>query len=156
TVTRDIAFQDMITLGIGRVSAAPATAGIPEAHLELRGPPMAVVGPDVDTVPLEIATLGGTPSSAPGGAISEYHWHVSGSRAGSRTAAQFEAGDAQVVRDLERCPAGQNVLPQPCFFPDTPGTYTFELRVVDVRPSCALAAPGAVCSTVDDCCSFDC
>ncbi len=156
TIGRDMAFEPMITDGIGRVTATPMESDVPEAHLSLRGAPMSVVGPDIDALPLEAVTLDGTPSFAPGGSISEYRWTVTQFPGGSRTATQFAAGDAQIVRDIERCPPGQNLVPQPCFFPDAPGTYTFQLDVVDVRPSCPLVSPGAACGGAAECCSFDC
>lgn len=142
--------------GNGRVEVRPVESGTPDAHLELRGPPLAAVGADVNIEPLEVAILDGRPSAAPGNVVSEYRWTLAEAPAGSHTAEDFAAGLPQIVKDEERCPAGQNEVARPCFFPDVPGIYAFDLVVVDRRPSCALGDAGEGCSDDDECCSFQC
>jgi hypothetical protein len=147
---------DITMSGTGVVSARPM--GGPVATLTLYGPPLANAGADERVEPLTKATLNmaNAPSRAPGGQIGAYQWEVVSAPPGSRTAAAFDMGDPQIVRNQTQCPGNENSRPQPCFFPDVPGIYRFALRVTDRRTSCALGDPGASCSAAADCCSFQC
>ncbi len=148
------------TTGIATLVAQPVDPAHQAGSATLYGPPMANAGPDRDTVPLprEPSFLNGRSSRSLGGAISKYQWVLVDAPVGSETAEAFNAGLPQTPDyvDAPSCPADQTLVPEPCFIPDVPGVYRFELRVTDVRPVCALADPAAACSGDEACCSFSC
>jgi hypothetical protein len=140
--------------GTARVEATPAS-GAP-ARLELAAPPTAIVGSDIDIQPLMTTMLDGSASRAPGNTITGWQWTIVSAPAGSVTATAFTAGDAQIVQGMQHCPAAQNDVPTPCFFPDVPGIYQFALTIRDDRPICPLHSAGESCAQAADCCGFTC
>lgn len=149
------------TTGIATLRALPADAGHQEGRATLYGPPVANAGQDVDAAPLPLQPvwLDGRGSRSLGNRVTGYQWTLSSSPVGSETALAFNAGEAQTPTyvDAPSCPAGQNHVAEPCFIPDVPGVYRFELRVEDERPLCALGNPGGgACGADEECCSFSC
>ena len=152
----EVAHQfDATGAGVGRVEIRTAEAG-PVAGLELRSPPAARVGADLDVEPLVTVTLDGTASRATGQAVSAWRWTLVEAPVGSQTAVDFTLGLPQIVRDEERCPAAQTEAARPCFFPDAPGIYRFGLVVLDERRACSLAPAASACDGDAECCSFSC
>lgn len=152
------------TTGIATLVARPVDPSHQGGQATLYGPPVANAGDPIDTPPLPAyqTYLNGRGSRSLGNAITLYRWTVVSWPAGSEDASAFNAGAAQTpdYEEAPECPAGQNTVPEPCFIPDVPGDYFFELRVTDVRPSCGLQnvlPPGVhECTDDADCCSFSC
>ncbi len=149
------------TTGVASVVARPVDPGHQGGQATLFGPPVADAGEALETTPLPpVPTwLNGRGSRSLGNAITEYRWTVVSWPEGSEDASAFNAGVAQApdYEDAPSCPPAQNILAEPCFIPDVPGLYRFELRATDVRPYCDLMDPGeADCSSAADCCSFSC
>lgn len=149
------------TTGIAALVARPVDPTHQGGQATLYGPPVADAGGPMDTPPLpaQPAWLNGRGSRSLGNAITLYEWTVVSWPAGSEDASAFNAGAAQTPQyeDAPSCPPGQNTVPEPCFIPDVPGIYLFELRATDVRPYCDLMNIGEQdCSGDGDCCSFSC
>lgn len=149
------------TTGIATLMAQPVDPTHQGGQATLFGPPVADAGDPIDTSPLpaQATWLNGRGSRSLGNAVTLYEWTVLTWPIGSEDASAFNAGAAQnpVYEDAPSCPPGQNIVPEPCFIPDVPGIYLFELRATDVRPYCDLmniGEPG--CSDDADCCSFSC
>lgn len=148
------------TTGIATLLALPADASHQAGRATLYGPPVANAGRDVDAVPLPLQPvwLDGRGSRSLANRVTGYQWTLVSSPVGSETAVAFNAGEAQTPTyvDAPSCPAGQNRVAEPCFIPDVPGVYRFELRVEDERPLCQLDNPGIDCGADEACCSFSC
>jgi hypothetical protein len=149
------------TTGIATLVARPVDPGHQGGQATLYGPPVADAGEDFDTPPLPAVPtwLNGRGSRSLGNAITRYDWRVVTWPTGSEDASAFNAGAAQtpVYEDAPTCPPGQNIVPEPCFIPDVPGIYLFELGATDVRPYCDLMNLGEDgCSDDAECCSFSC
>ncbi len=150
------------TTGIASLVAQPVDPAHQGGQSTLFGPPVADAGDTIDTPPLppQPTWLNGRGSRSLGNAITLYEWTVVSWPVGSEDASAFNAGAAQnpVYEDAPTCPPGQNTVPEPCFIPDVPGVYLFELRATDVRPGCDLTNIGDEkdCSGDADCCSFSC
>jgi hypothetical protein len=151
-----------LTTGLATLVARPVDSSHQGGQATLYGPPVAYAGDPIETPPLpaQPTWLNGRGSRSLGNAITLYEWTVVSWPVGSEDASAFNAGAAQTPEydDAPMCPAGQNTVPEPCFIPDVPGVYLFELRATDVRPSCDLMNIGDQqdCSDDADCCSFSC
>ena len=141
----------------------PSVSGVSRGQLPLFGPPVASAGADITVPPLQVVNLDGSRSRAPGNVVSTFFWNLSKAPAGSKTAAQFNNGEEQWVKEIGDppvhdvvCPAGQYRVLAPCFFADVPGIYTFALKVRDHRADCPLSGAGASCTDAAECCAFAC
>ncbi|MFH2007250.1 MAG: hypothetical protein ABI333_11735 [bacterium] len=150
------------TTGIATLIALPEDPSHQAGTATLYGPPTANAGDSIDTEPMSPfpVELNGRGSRSLGNTISSYAWTVVSWPAGSMDASAFNAGAAQTpdYEEAPSCPPGQNTVSEPCFIPDVPGVYLFELRTKDLRPFCELGNTGEVdpCETGADCCSFSC
>jgi Abnormal spindle-like microcephaly-assoc'd, ASPM-SPD-2-Hydin len=149
------------TTGIASLVAQPVDPSHQGGQATLYGPPVADAGDPINTTPLapQPTWLNGRGSRSLGNSITRYDWTLVTWPAGSEDASAFNAGAAQtpVYEDAPTCPPGQNTVPEPCFIPDVPGVYVFELKAADVRPACDLMNVGeSGCSEDADCCSFSC
>ncbi len=150
------------TTGIATLVAQPVDPMHQGGQATLYGPPVADAGDPINTQPLapQPTWLNGRGSRSLGNAITQYEWTLVNWPVGSEDASAFNAGVAQtpVYEDAPTCPPGQNVVPEPCFIPDVPGVYLFELKATDVRPGCDLTNIGdeEACADDADCCSFSC
>ncbi|MDY0000433.1 MAG: hypothetical protein RBU30_03965 [Polyangia bacterium] len=146
--------------GIASLTARPESADHQAGSAVLFGPPVADAGPDRETTPLpkQPVYLSGRGSRSLGNTISRYQWTILSYPDGSDTARAFNLGEPQEPEyiDAPVCPPAQDSSPEPCFIPDVPGTYRFQLEVMDIRPVCALGNPGISCEGDGDCCSFQC
>ncbi len=149
------------TTGLASVVARPVDPMHQGGQATLYGPPVADAGDPIDTPPLPPTPtwLNGRGSRSLGNAITLYEWTVVSWPVGSLDASAFNAGVAQTpeYEEAPSCPAGQNTVAEPCFIPDVPGVYLFELRATDVRPYCDLMNLGEDgCEDDAECCSFSC
>lgn len=149
------------TTGIASLWAQPVDPAHQGGQATLFGPPVADAGDGFNTPPLppQPTYLNGRGSRSLGNTITRYEWTALSWPVGSQDASAFNAGVAQTpeYKEAPTCPPGQNTVAEPCFIPDVPGVYLFELRATDVRPNCDLMNLGEQgCSGDADCCSFDC